>query len=96
MPQYVIIAHDDTDENALDRRMNARPAHLDGARTLKATNNFIIGGAILNENQQMKGSVMIMNFDNEDQFKEWMKNEPYIVNNVWKDISIHPFRVADV
>ena len=44
----------------------------------------------------MKGSVMIVEFDNEEQLREWMKTAPYIVNNVWKEITVSLFKVADV
>ena len=35
MKQYVIIAHDGRDEEALQRRMTTRPRHPEGARKLK-------------------------------------------------------------
>jgi uncharacterized protein len=96
MPQYVIIAHDGNDADAMNRRLNTRPSHLQTARSLKEKKQFIIGGAMLNEQQQMKGSVMIVEFDNEEQLQQWMKTEPYIVNNVWKEITVSLFKVADV
>ncbi len=96
MKQYVIIARDGNDEQALERRMEVRPVHLAGAAKLKANNNFVIGGAMLNDAGQMEGSVMILQFETEEQFNEWHKNEPYITGGVWKTIEIKPFRVADV
>jgi uncharacterized protein len=96
MKQYVIIARDGTDDQALDRRMETRLVHLAGASRLKANNNFIIGGAMLNDAGQMEGSVMILQFETETQFTDWYKNEPYITNGVWKTIEVKPFRVADV
>ena len=42
MKQYVVVAQDGRDEEALDRRMAARPEHLAGAKALKANNNFIV------------------------------------------------------
>ncbi|MFT3702702.1 MAG: YciI family protein [Agriterribacter sp.] len=96
MPQYVIIAHDGNDADALNRRMKARPAHLDTARKLKTNNNFIIGGAMLDKQQQMNGSVMIVEFENEEKLNEWMQNDPYMVNNVWQQVTVSLFRVADV
>ncbi len=49
MNQYIVTAYDYTDTEALQRRMNIRPHHLDGAKELKANGNFIIGGAMLND-----------------------------------------------
>lgn len=96
MNQYVVIARDGSDSIAPDRRMEARPAHLAGARELKENNHFILGGAMLDKNGNMAGSVMIVQFENEEKLKEWYDNEPYITQNVWQSVEIRPFRVADV
>lgn len=96
MKQYVIIARDGTDDQALNRRLNARPAHLAGAARLKENNHFVIGGALLGDNGQMEGSVMIVQFETADQFTDWYDNEPYITGAVWKTIEVKPFKVADV
>ena len=96
MKQYVIIAQDGKDEAAIDRRMQQRPAHLTGARKLKEQGAFITGGAILDDNGTMRGSVMIVQFESEEGLKKWMSEEPYIQNGVWTDIQVKPVRVADV
>lgn len=96
MNQYLIIAHDGRDEAAPERRMAARPRHLDGARRLKSQGRYVTGGAILDEEGNMKGSVMILRFEAEEDFREWYANEPYITEGVWKDIEVKPFRVAEV
>lgn len=96
MPQYVIIAHDGGDEDALNRRMAARPGHFARARSLKAAGQFIAGGAILNGESQMNGSVMIVEFETEEELQNWLREEPYVTENVWKDITVFPFRLADV
>lgn len=96
MKQYVIIAHDGRDEAAPNRRMAARPSHLDGARKLKSEGRYVTGGAILDDNGNMKGSVMILRFETEEDFREWYANEPYITEGVWKSIEVKPFRVAEV
>ena len=96
MLQFVIIAQDGTDAGAINRRMAVRPLHLKGAAKLKETNNFILGGAILNKEGTMTGSVMVVQFDTEDQMKNWFENEPYVTGDVWQKIEVKPFKVADV
>ena len=96
MLQYLIIARDGNDAEALDRRMRIRPDHFKGAKVLKEKNNFILGGAILDHTGKMNGSVMILQFETEVQMKEWFENEPYVTGNVWQSIELKPFRVADV
>ena len=96
MKQYLIIAQDGKDDAALERRKNTRPIHLAGARKLKENNNFVIGGAMLDDANNMRGSIMIVQFETEDDFKRWYDNEPYITGGVWKEIEVKPFRVAEV
>ena len=94
--QYLIIAQDGRDGDALDRRKEVRPLHLAGARKLKENGNFVIGGAMLDEGNNMRGSIMIVQFETQDDFRHWYDNEPYITGGVWKEIEVKPFRVAEV
>ena len=47
--QFLIVAHDGTDDEALDRRMAVREAHLEGARKRAASGMTILGGAMLDD-----------------------------------------------
>jgi len=96
MNQYLITGYDHTDEEALTRRMNVRPHHLDKNAELKKTGNFIFGGAILNDEGNMAGSVMVMAFETEEELEVWKQNEPYITQGVWESYDIKPFKVATV
>jgi uncharacterized protein YciI len=96
MNQYLITAYDYTDEGAYDRRLNVRPHHLDGAKDLKAKGNYVLGGAVLNEEGKMIGSTMILQFETEEELLAWQQNEPYITQKIWESVDIKPFRVAIV
>ncbi len=96
MNQYLIIAQDGKDGEALNRRKQVRPLHLAGAKKLKENNNFVIGGAMLDDEGNMRGSIMIVQFETQDEFQKWYDNEPYITGGVWREIELKPFRVADV
>ncbi|WP_435357097.1 YciI family protein [Emticicia sp. SJ17W-69] len=96
MKQYVIVAQDGRDEAALERRMAARPEHLAGAKALKEKGNFVVGGAMLDDNDKMIGSVMILQFESDEKMQEWYDNEPYIKDGVWKFVEVKPFRVANI
>lgn len=96
MKQYLIIAQDGKDDETLERRKNVRPDHLVGARKLKENNNFVIGGAMLDDDGNMRGSIMIVQFESHEDFQKWYDNEPYITQGVWKTIEVKPFRVAEV
>ncbi len=94
MKQYVITAYDFTDADAPQRRQNVCPHHLDKVRELKENNNYIAGGAILNADEQMIGSVMIVQFENDEQMEAWKNNDPYVTERVWETIDVKPFRQA--
>ena len=96
MQQYLVHAWDGTDDQALERRMKARPAHFDNSRRIKASGNFILGGAMLNEDGKMIGSTMVLQFETKEELQQWVDTEPYITGKVWQQIDIRPFRVADV
>lgn len=96
MKQYLIIAKDGNDDEAFERRRNVRPNHLAGAKKLKENGNFVIGGAMLDDENNMRGSIMIVQFETQDDFQNWYDNEPYITGGVWREIEVKPFRVAEV
>jgi len=93
---YVVHAYDGTDPNAPARRMAVRPAHFDGARRLKAEGHFILGGALLDPDGRMIGSMMLLDFANETELQAWLAWEPYVQNKVWERIDIKPFRQAQL
>ena len=96
MNQYLIIAYDGTHENALENRMNVRPYHLERVKKMKERGNFILGGAILNDEGKMIGSTMILQFEEPQELQNWIDSEPYIQQKVWEKFEVKPFRVANV
>ncbi|GAB3316359.1 YciI family protein [Larkinella ripae] len=94
--QYVIHAYDYTDEQAHDRRLAVRAQHFDGARRLKTAGHFVLGGALLDPAGKMIGSMMLLDFDSEDQLNDWLQNEVYLTGKVWERVDVKPFRQADI
>lgn len=96
MPQFLLLATDYKDTDALTRRMNVREKHLQRMRAEKDAGRFIIGGAKLNEQGNMYGSMLVVQLENEEAVKAWINEDPYITNNVWEHVEILPFRVAEL
>jgi uncharacterized protein YciI len=94
MNQYVLTAYDYTDSEALQRRMDVRPHHLDKVRELKENGNYIAGGAILSAEGNMTGSVMMVQFESDEQMEAWKNNDPYVTRKVWEVIDVKPFKQA--
>ncbi|MBM3564688.1 MAG: hypothetical protein FJX42_01060 [Alphaproteobacteria bacterium] len=91
---YVVIAHDGTDEKALDRRMKAREAHLAGAKQMKQDGRMLMGGAMMDDAGKMIGSVMVVDFPDRARLDAWLKNDPYTTGDVWQKIEVRPYRIA--
>ena len=94
--QYIVTGYDHTDEDAIKRRLNVRPLHLEHAKAAKQAGNLISAAAMLNENGDAVGSVMIMQFATEEEMEAWKSNEPYVTQGVWKTVDVKPARVAEL
>jgi uncharacterized protein YciI len=94
--QFLIIAYDGKDDEALTRRMKVREQHLEGVRKV-IKKNHLYGAAILDDSGKMIGSIMVVDYPSlEDLHKQWLDNEPYVVGDVWREITIKPCRVPDL
>jgi uncharacterized protein YciI len=96
MNQYVIVAKDGKDENALVRRMQYRPAHFELMKRYKAEGKFISGGATLDKDGKMNGSVVVLQFASTEDVNTWINEEPYIQGKVWEEYEVLPFKVASL
>jgi uncharacterized protein YciI len=42
----------------------------------------------------MIGSMIVCDFPSREELEEWLKEEPYVVGNVWKKINVNRAQVA--
>ncbi len=94
--QFLLIAYDGTDKDALKRRIKHRQEHFEKIKKLKQTGAFLFGGAILDENEKMIGSMILYDFPDRHSLDERLKDEPYIYGKVWHKIDIRPFNLAAI
>ncbi len=94
MAQFLIVARDGNDPDALARRMAARPAHFDGIKDLVAKGALISGGALLGDDGKMTGSYVLCEFPGRVELDAWLARDPYVTQGVWKKIDITPIRIA--
>jgi uncharacterized protein len=92
--QWLIVARDGRDAQAHERRMAARPAHLENAARLQGKGQLLVGGALLDDDGRMIGSACVAQFASRAELDEWLRTDPYVTGNVWQDIQIMPYRVA--
>ena len=92
--QFLVVAYDGKDKDAKNRRAAARSSHLVEAQELKEAGNIIVGAAILDENEEMIGSTLCVEFESRADLDEWLANDPYVTEGVWQDITVQPIRLA--
>ena len=92
--QFRIVAYDGLDEGALNRRLAARESHIAGAIALKKAGHLIAGGAILDDAERMIGSTIYVDFASRADLDDWLQQDPYVIGDVWRDITISPIRLT--
>jgi uncharacterized protein YciI len=89
---FLIMAHDFRDPEAPSRRMQQRPAHLEGVRRMKAEGTFLDGGAMLDDAGRMVGSMLVVEFPSRAEVDAWLARDPYVTGEVWEHVTVRPFR----
>jgi uncharacterized protein len=92
--QYLVTGRDGDDEQALDRRMAVREAHIALGDKLAASGNMLFAVATLDEDGQMNGSAIIVDFESRNELDEWLKIEPYVTGDVWRSVTVEECRVG--
>ena len=92
--QFMIVAYDGQDEGALNRRLAVRDSHIAGAIALKNAGNLIAGGAILDDAERVIGSTIYVDFASRADLDDWLQQDPYVIGDVWRDITISPIRLT--
>ena len=88
--QYIITAYDGA--NMLDKRMEVRPQHLEGMA--KLGEHVVCAGGLTDEEGKLKGSVLVLDFEDKAGVDEYLSNEPYVISKVWEKIEVEPINVV--
>lgn len=92
--QFIIIAKDGNDAEAMSRRLAAREDHIAYGAEAAKRGEQIIAAALLDENEDMRGSLLIVDFENIEALHKWLDDEAYIKGNVWQDVDIIQCKIA--
>jgi uncharacterized protein YciI len=96
MPLYVIIGTDKAD--SLTDRLAARPAHLARMEILKTEGRLILAGpfpaidSIDPGPAGFTGSLIVAEFASLADAQNWANNDPYVINGIFTDVKVKPFR----
>ena len=93
---YAIIAQDK--ENTLEKRLAARPAHVERLQVLQAEGRLVLAGphpAIDSEDPGpagFSGSLIVAEFTSRQVAQDWANADPYMEAGVYAQITIKPFK----
>jgi uncharacterized protein YciI len=93
---YVIIGRDAA--NSLDKRLAARPDHLQRLQKLRDEGRLLLAGpfpAIDAEDPGpagFRGSLIVAEFDSLDDAQAWAQGDPYAAAGVYESVDVLPFR----
>lgn len=93
---YAIIATDR--EDSLEKRLAARPRHLERLQALRDAGRLLIAGphpAIDAEDPGpagFSGSLVVAEFDSLDEARSWANADPYMDAGVYADVVVKPFK----
>ncbi len=91
--EFLLIGRDGTDEGAPGRRLAVRERHLALFDELSRQGRFKYGCVILDDRQNMAGSVIVSEFASRKELEDvWLSREPYVLGDVWKTIEIMQVR----
>ena len=57
---------------------------------------LLLGGALCDEAGRMTGSMMVLNLPDEAAVRAWIAQDPYTAGDVWRDVTVTPFRPAQL
>ena len=93
---YAVISEDV--ENSLDKRIEARPAHVERLKALVSEGRLLIAGphpAIDAEDPGpagFTGSLVVVDFPSLEDAKAWADADPYVAAGVYAKVVVKPFR----
>lgn len=93
---YAIIAEDV--EGSLEKRLQARPAHLQRLQALRDAGRLLLAGphpAIDAEDPGaagFSGSLVVAEFPSLDEARAWADQDPYVEAGVYRAVTVKPFK----
>lgn len=92
--QFLLTARDAV--GACERRLAVRSNHIERLRASYLEGVFMMGGALLDDQGEMVGSVAFLNLPTEADAVAWVLADPYSVTGVWETTLLQPTRVLHV
>jgi uncharacterized protein YciI len=96
MMLYAIVGEDAP--GSLEKRLAARPAHLERVEQLQADGRLLLAGPFpaidsLDPGPAgFSGSLIVAEFDSLDAARAWAQADPYVSAGVYQSVTVKPFK----
>lgn len=93
---YILMGEDVAD--SLEKRLAARPEHLDRLQRLHDEGRLLLAGPMPAIDSPdpgpagFSGSLIVAEFDSLEEAREWADEDPYSTTGVFARVTIKPFR----
>ncbi|MFN7088124.1 MAG: YciI family protein [Burkholderiales bacterium] len=93
---YVIVGEDVPD--SYERRLAARPAHLERLNALQAAGKLVLAGPFPALDTAdpgpagFSGSLIVAEFDSLAAARDWADADPYLTTGVYASVNVRPFK----
>lgn len=84
--------------NSLDRRLAARPAHLERLNALQAEGRLVLAGPHPTIDSPdpgpagFSGSLIVAEFPSQNDAQAWAEQDPYMAAGVYRQVTVKPFK----
>ena len=93
---YMVVGEDH--EDSLENRLAARDAHLARLKALANDGRLMVAGPLPATDSEdpgtagFTGSLLIVEFPSLEDARSWANDDPYVAADVYKNVTVKPFK----
>ena len=81
--------------NSIQIRLDNRPDHLEFLQTANDNGvKLLLAGPIVNKNEEMIGSRIIAEAEDEQTIQNWLNQDPYAKADLFEEASLNEFKIG--
>lgn len=92
----MVLAWDRPGDEGVRLRDELRPAHAVSITELFEAGSVLFGAGIYDENETVRGSIIITCHESRDDLDSYLESEPFQVGRLWASVEVHPLKVPEM